>query len=169
MRHVLAQIRRPEQRARDREARLEAAASLVRLLAGVLDLGPALALFSVFFESAPWAPSTWFALWLALGTAFLGVSPGQWLMRLRVRTDADADVPPARAAVRALLQWGWFVPLTLTYSLTSYAAPVVVIAPVGVGGAAWAGVALLGALPAALRKPTLVDRLTRTRVLVDVR
>jgi hypothetical protein len=28
---------------------------------------------------------------------------------------------------------------------------------------------LLGALPAALRKPTLVDRLTRTRVLVDVR
>ena len=39
----------------------------------------------------------------------------------------------------------------------------------GVAGLAWAGVVLLGTLPAALRKPTLVDRLTRTRVLVDVR
>jgi hypothetical protein len=30
-------------------------------------------------------------------------------------------------------------------------------------------VVLIGALPAVLRRPTLVDRLTRTRVLVDVR
>jgi hypothetical protein len=30
-------------------------------------------------------------------------------------------------------------------------------------------VALLGALPALVRSPSLVDRLTRTRVLVDVR
>jgi len=34
---------------------------------------------------------------------------------------------------------------------------------------AWGVLALLGTLPAALRKPSLVDWLTRTRVLVDVR
>ena len=144
-------------------------APLVRLLAGVIDVLPALAVFLLSFEPAPWAPSAWLALWLALGIAFLDASPGQWLMRLRVRTDTDGDVPPGRAAVRALLQWGWFVPLTLTYSLASYAAPAVVVIPVGAAGAVWAAGAVLGALPAALRKPTLVDRLTRTRVLVDVR
>ncbi|HUM12037.1 MAG TPA: protein kinase [Myxococcaceae bacterium] len=146
-----------------------APAPLVRLLAGVIDLLPALAVFYFLFEAAPWAPAAWFALWLALGIAFLGASPGQWLMRLRVRTDADGDVPPARAAMRALLQWGWFAALSLAYSLISHSAPVLAYGPLGVGGAAWAAVVLLGALPAALRKPTLVDRLTRTRVLVDVR
>ena len=146
-----------------------APAPLVRLLAGVLDLLPALAVFYFFFETAPWAPSTWFAFWLALGIVFLGASPGQWLMRLRVRTEADGDMLPSRAAVRALLQWGWFAALSLTYSLISHSAPVVVAGTLGVVGAVWAAVALLGALPAALRKPTLVDRLTRTRVLVDVR
>jgi hypothetical protein len=40
---------------------------------------------------------------------------------------------------------------------------------VGYPGLGWAAVVLLGALPAVLRRPTLVDRLTRTRVLVDVR
>jgi hypothetical protein len=90
-------------------------------------------------------------------------------MRLRVRTHADGDVPPLRAAARALLQWGWTAALALAYSLISHSAPLVAYAPLGVGGAIWAAVALLGALPAALRKPTLVDWLTRTRVLVDVR
>ncbi len=146
-----------------------APAPLVRLLAGGIDLLPALAVFYFLFEAAPWAPAAWFALWLALGIAFLGASPGQWLMRLRIRTDADGDVPPARAAVRALLQWGWFAALSLAYSLISHSAPVLAYGSLGVGGAVWAAVVLLGALPAALRKPTLVDRLTRTRVLVDVR
>ena len=35
--------------------------------------------------------------------------------------------------------------------------------------AVWGGLMLLGALPALARLPTLVDRLTGTRVLVDVR
>jgi len=146
-----------------------APAPLVRLVAGLLDLVPAAGVFLLFFEKAPWAAPGWFSLWLGLGVAFLDASPGQWLMRLRVRTGADGDVPPLRAGARALLQWGWTAALALAYSLISHSASAVAYAPLGVGGAAWATLALLGLLPAALRKPTLVDRLTRTRVLVDVR
>ncbi|HEY1416419.1 MAG TPA: RDD family protein, partial [Myxococcaceae bacterium] len=143
-------------------------APLVRAIAGLLDLAPAIGIFVPFVEKAPWAAPTWFALWLALGSTFLGASPGQWLMRLRVRTAADGDVPPLRTLARALLQWGWAVLLAVGYSLITHGvdttASVLVI--VGIG---WGALALLGTLPAALRKPTLVDRLTRTRVLVDVR
>ncbi|HET9158505.1 MAG TPA: serine/threonine-protein kinase, partial [Myxococcaceae bacterium] len=145
-----------------------APAPLVRLVAGLLDLLPAAGLFVLFFEKAPWAAPAWLALWLALGIAFLGASPGQWLMRLRVRTTADGDVPPPRDIARALLQWGWAVVVAIGYSLITHgvdtSASVVMIV-----GVAWGVLALLGTLPAALRKPSLVDWLTRTRVLVDVR
>ena len=141
---------------------------LVRIIAGLLDLLPAIGVFVPFVEKAPWAAPTWFALWLCLGIAFLGASPGQWLMRLRVRTDADGDVPPLRALVRALLQWGWSAALAVGYSLITHGVDTTASALVLLG-VAWGSVALLGTLPAALRKPTLVDRLTRTRVLVDVR
>jgi len=145
-----------------------APAPVVRLLSGMLDLLPALAIFYLCFERAPWAAPAWLALWFGLGIAFLGASPGQWLMRLRVRTTADGDVPPGRAAIRALLQWGWSADLALTYSLLRYSLETLALG-LGIVGLLWAAVALLGALPAALRKPTLVDVLTRTRVLVDVR
>jgi len=145
-----------------------APAPLVRFVAGLLDLLPAAGLFVLFFEKAPWAAPAWLALWLALGIAFLGASPGQWLMRLRVRTTADGDVPPPRDIARALLQWGWAAVVAIGYSLITHgvdtSASVVMIV-----GVAWGVLALLGTLPAALRKPSLVDWLTRTRVLVDVR
>ena len=77
-------------------------------------------------------------------------------------------VPPLRALKRAVLQWGWAAVVAIGYSLITHGvdttASVLMIL-----GVAWAALALLGALPAALRKPTLVDWLTRTRVLVDVR
>ena len=145
-----------------------APAPVVRLAACLLDLLPALAILRFWFEKAPWAAPLWLLLWLALGIAFLDASPGKWLMRLRLRTEADGDVPPLRAAARALLQWGWFAPLSFALSLL-YASAGTLAATLGICGLAWAALVLLGALPAALRKPTLVDRLTRTRVLVDVR
>jgi hypothetical protein len=39
----------------------------------------------------------------------------------------------------------------------------------GLTTAAWAGAVLLGSFPALGRRPTLVDSVTGTRVLVDVR
>ena len=143
-------------------------APVVRALAGMLDLLPALGILRFCFERMPWAAPLWFAVWLALGIGFLRASPGQWLMRLRLRTEADGDVPPVRAAIRALLQWGWFAPLSFALSLL-YASAGALASAIGLGGLAWCAVVLLGALPALLRRPTLVDRLTRTRVLVDVR
>jgi predicted Ser/Thr protein kinase len=149
-----------------------APAPVVRVIAGLLDLLPALGVFLLCLEKAevvlPWVPPIWFALWLGLGTALLDASPGQWLMRLRVRTEGDGDVPPLRSAGRAVLQWGWAAAVAAGFGLIrqSVGTTAEVIA---VLGGVWALVVLLGTLPAALRKPTLVDRLTRTRVLVDVR
>ena len=141
---------------------------LVRGLAGLLDLLPALAVLRFTFFRAPWAAPLWFAAWLVLGHLALGASPGQWLMRLRLRTEDDGDVAPWRGAGRALLQWGWYAPLAIAFRLlyVSAGSETLVLGWVGLG---WAAVALLGLLPALLRRPTLVDRLTRTRVLVDVR
>ena len=139
-----------------------------RALAGMLDALLALAILRFCFEKAPWAAPLWFAVWFGLGIAFLHASPGQWLMRLRLRTVADGDVPAVRATVRALLQWGWFAPLSFALSLL-YASAGALASAIGLAGLLWAALVLLGTLPAALRRPTLVDRLTRTRVLVDVR
>ena len=141
---------------------------LVRGLAGLLDLLPALAVLRFTFFRAPWAAPLWFAAWLVLGHLALGASPGQWLMRLRLRTEEDGDVAPWRGAGRALLQWGWYAPLAIAFRLlyVSAGSETLVLGWVGLG---WAAVALLGLLPALLRRPTLVDRLTRTRLLVDVR
>jgi hypothetical protein len=145
-----------------------APAPLVRVIAGLLDLAPAVAIYVPTHVQSPWAAPAFLALWLALGTAFLSASPGEWLMRLRVRTDADGDLPPVRAAVHALLQWGGVLLLGIGYSLVTHGVDTAAVALV-IAGLGWAAIALLGSLPAALRKPTLVDRLTRTRVLVDVR
>src|SRR5262249_1223260 len=136
--------------------------------AGLLDFLPAAGVFVLCFEKAPWAAPVWFALWLALGIVFLGASPGQWLMRLRVRTRADGDIPPLRAAARALLQWGWAALVAIGYSLITHgvdtAASVLMIL-----GVAWGALALLGTLPAALRKRALVVSLPRARLLGDWR
>ncbi len=116
----------------------------------------------------------------ALGRAALvrGVARAGHRLPQRVpRAVADAPAAPdgggwRRAAaarrIRALLQWGWFAPLSFALSLL-YASAGALASAIGFGGLAWAAVVLLGALPAVLRRPTLVDRLTRTRVLVDVR
>ena len=90
---------------------------LVRALAGALDLLPALAVLNFTFARAMWAAPLFFAGWLVLGHLGLGASPGQWLMRLRLRTEDDGQVSPWRGTARALLQWGWFAVLVVAYWL----------------------------------------------------
>jgi hypothetical protein len=107
-------------------------------------------------------------VWLVLGHLLLGTSPGQWLMRLRVRTALDGDVSLTRAAARALLQYGALLPLAFTL-FAVYTRGDAVVNALGLLTVVWGGLALLGALPTLARRPTLVDRLTRTQVLVDVR
>jgi hypothetical protein len=141
---------------------------LVRLLAALLDLAPFAVLLRYTYDWAPWMAPCALFLSLALGHALLGASPGQWLMRLRVRTAGDGDVSPGRAAARAVLQYGAFFPLAFTLSAL-YTRGAAVVNALGLTTAAWAGAVLLGSLPALGRRPTLVDSLTGTRVLVDVR
>ena len=141
---------------------------VVRLLAALFDLVPFAILLRFTYSWAPWvAPSALF-LSLALGYLLLGASPGQWLMRLRVRTVRDGDVSLARAAARALLQYGAFFPLAFTLSAL-YTRGNAVVTALALLTLVWGGLPLLGSLPALARLPTLVDRLTHTRVLVDVR
>ena len=141
---------------------------LVRLLAALLDVLPFAVVLRFTYNWAPWVAPCALFLSLALGQLMLSASPGQWLMRLRLRTADDGDVSLARAAVRALLQYGGFFPLAFTL-FALYARGTAVVDALGLLTLVWAGVPLLGALPALLRLPTLVDRVTGTRVLVDVR
>ena len=141
---------------------------LVRLLAAVLDVLPFAFLLRFTYAWAPWLAPGGLFLSLALGHLLLGASPGQWLMRLRVRTAGDGDVTPGRAAARALLQYGAFFPLAFTLSAL-YSRGDTAVNALGLLTAVWGGLMLAGALPAVARRPTLVDRLTGTRVLVDVR
>jgi serine/threonine protein kinase len=141
---------------------------LVRLLSALLDLLPFAVLLRFTYGWAPWIAPCSLLLSLGLGHLLLGATPGQWLMRLRVRTTGDGDLSPARAAARALLQYGAFFPLAFTLSAL-YTRGAAVVNLLGLVTVLWAGLALLGALPSLVRGPTLVDRLTRTRVLVDVR
>jgi hypothetical protein len=141
---------------------------LVRALAALFDVVPFAILLRFSYGFAPWlAPAALF-LSLVLGHLVLGASPGQWLMRLRVRTSRDGDVSAARAGARTFLQYGAFLPLAFTLSAL-YTRGEAVVTALGLLTAAWGGLALLGTLPALARLPTLVDRLTQTRVLVDVR
>src|SRR4030095_8746053 len=74
-----------------------------------------------------------------------------------------AAPPGPPAAAPALLQGAWTAALAPASSLISHSAPLLAYGPLGVGGAAWAAIVLLGALPGALRQPTVVDLITRTR------
>ncbi|HXX30950.1 MAG TPA: serine/threonine-protein kinase [Myxococcaceae bacterium] len=141
---------------------------LVRLLAALLDLTPFAVLLRFTYGWAPWMAPCALFLSLALGHLLLGASPGQWLMRLRVRTSGDGDVSAGRAAARALLQYGAFFPLAFTLSAL-YTRGAALVNALGLVTIVWAAAVLLGALPALGRRATLVDRLTGTRVLVDVR
>jgi tRNA A-37 threonylcarbamoyl transferase component Bud32 len=141
---------------------------LVRLLAALLDLLPFALVLRFTYGWAPWVGPCALFVSLALGHLLLGASPGQWLMRLRVRTVGDGDLSLARAAARAFLQYGAFFPLAFTV-FALYTRGDRLVNALGLLTVVWGGLAFLGALPALARLPTLVDRLTRTRVLVDVR
>jgi uncharacterized RDD family membrane protein YckC len=111
------------------------------------------------------------ALWVSGGAALLHATPGQWLMRLHLRTIRDTEPSPFRAFIRFALQHGWLLFAALTAN-----------AIYGSGGevrmnAAFAGAVLLGA-PSLLgslaalftrRKQALHDRLTGTMVLLNTR
>lgn len=143
------------------------ASPLVRAVAWAVDVAPFVALGAAAYEAAPWAaPLLFFVAGLA-GLAVVGSSPGVWMLRLRLRTVDDGDVSVGRGFARFLLQHGWMPCASLGFSAL-YASSA--LAPLFVVGVVWFAVIALGALGAlAGSRQTLHDKVTRTRVLVDIR
>jgi uncharacterized RDD family membrane protein YckC len=147
------------------------APQVTRAIAWFLDFAPSSFLAVTFgADQAAWA----FALlppWYLLGAYFLGASPGQWVMRLRLRRAPDLRPGLMRIIARGTIQHAWTLPVALLlgaiYSSAGNAKLLtLVIASV---------VALLPTIPGCLtaffnrEKKTVVDILTGTRVLLDVR
>jgi hypothetical protein len=102
-----------------------------------------------------------------LGLATLGATPGQWLMRLRLRTRRDGEVSLSRGLARCLLEHGFLLVLALFYAAAYGSSPYAT--PLGVLGLILGAISLLGSIGAFFgTKQTLHDRLTGTRVLVDI-
>ncbi|MBX7114163.1 MAG: protein kinase [Myxococcaceae bacterium] len=110
-------------------------------------------------------------LWVMGGIVALGATPAQWMMRLALRRPPDNPVSPLRGLMRFLLQHVWLafgiLLVSSVYESASetvhatYALLTVTFALLGLGGA--------GAALFSKERRTLVDRMTRTVVLVDVR
>jgi serine/threonine protein kinase len=143
------------------------ATPLVRAVAWAVDVAPFVALGAAAYEAAPWAaPLLFFVAGLA-GLIVVGSSPGVWMLRLRLRTVDDGDVSVGRGFARFLLQHGWMPCASVGFSAL-YASSA--LAPLFVVGAVWFAVIALGALGAlGGARQTLHDKVTRTRVLVDIR
>ncbi len=143
----------------------------MRVLAWLIDLAPSTWLAWMFgAEQAAWA----FALlppWYLLGVAWLGASPGQWLMRLKLRRDPDLRPSLLRAAARGTLQHAWTLPTALLLGAVYSSADDARVLTLAVAASALALPTFPGCLTRFLNpdRKTAVDLLSGTRVLLDVR
>jgi hypothetical protein len=137
----------------------------VRGLALLLDLVPFAAALRFTYQRYPFTAFALLAIQLVLGLAWLQATPGQWLMRLTLRADNGGDLPLVRGLLRAALQLGFLLPLSLflneAYNDGRAAAAL------GIVAIAWGVLSLLGSLWAlAPGGQTLFDRIVRAKVLV---
>ncbi len=161
MRELLAQLRRASPQP------TVPAPPILRVLVWAADVAPFVVASAATYVMAPWAGPALFFLAGMIGLIVVGSSPGIWLLRLRLRTVDDGDVSIGRGFVRFVLQHGWYVPLTIGFSAL-YASSDLVYA--FVFGAVWFAASVVGSAGAFFGlKQTLHDKLTGTRVLVDVR
>ncbi len=146
------------------------ASAMQRILAWLIDV----AIFAAAARPTVqlFAPTGFIALacWGVLGFLVVGSTPGQWMMRTVLRRPGDLKVSLPRRLARFTLQHGWLLFLSLTLA-SLYGSE-------GSATAVWAGLAglgfaagVLGSLAALFSKQrrTLIDILTGTQVLVDVR
>jgi serine/threonine protein kinase len=149
------------------------ASPLLRALSWAFDVLPFALVFKMLFGNPALTgvagPIAFGGLFLAtgLGLATLGATPGQWLMRLRLRTRRDGEVSLSRGLLRCLLQHGFLLMLALFYAAAYGSSPYA--SSLGVIALIFGMVSLVGALGSLFgTKQTLYDRLTGTRVLVDI-
>jgi hypothetical protein len=142
-----------------------------RLMAWALDIAVALVVARFTVQTLPALAFIWLGLWTCVGGLLLGATPGQWLIRSHLRTPQDTEVSATRLLLRFILQYLWFLPALLAVS-GIYASEMGVFtqAMALVAGVLFIIVSL-GTLPSFFGRQaaTLHDRLSGTRVLVDVR
>jgi serine/threonine protein kinase len=142
------------------------ASPTTRLGVWCVDVLPLLLAAGAFYQKAPWLCPPLFVL-AGVGAALLRSTPGQRLMRLRLRTRNDLDVTRVHAGVRFLVQYGWYLPASIGLAALYASSDLDVLLLAAMG---WLGIAALGGLGALTRGGrTLVDVATRTRLLVDTR
>jgi len=138
---------------------------MLRALSLVIDLVPFSLTIYLTLGHIPGLPSGVLLVWLLAGLVWLSATPGQWAMRLWLRTNDGGDVPLWRTLSRSLLQLGWLLPAEISLWLAPRSASGSVA--VLLLASAWAAVSLLGSLLVfGSRGQTLHDRLTGTHVLI---
>jgi hypothetical protein len=146
------------------------APSTPRVLSWLVDLAVFAAVARGTLQQWPLLSFAALAVWVIAGAAVLGATPGQWVMRLMLRRPPDLRVPFSRVLLRFAAQHGWLafgaLAVALVYQKESvetylYALFAAALFLVGVGGS------VLHLFTRERR--TLVDLLSGTRVLVDVR
>jgi len=147
------------------------ATPLQRLLAYALDVAVLAAVTRPTIQSWPLAGFAALAVWVIAGAALLHATPGQWLMRLHLRTTRDTEPSPLRSSLRFAAQHGWLLFALLTVNA--------IYASAGQGrtlalfalAAALGAVSVLGSVAALFtkRRQALHDLLTGTLVLVNTR
>jgi hypothetical protein len=147
------------------------ASAVMRVLAWLIDV-------SIFAAAARFtvqlfAPTGFIALalWVALGLFLTGSTPGQWMMRTVLRRPGDLPVSRLRGLARFLMQHGWlaFASWAVAGLYRSESATLVLGAAVGAGIGFLFGVLGSAAALFTTKRRTLVDILSGTEVLVDVR
>jgi serine/threonine protein kinase len=137
----------------------QVSATLVqRLLATAIDLALFASVARFTFQMLPWAGFAALAVWVLAGCRLLSATPGQWMMRLHLRTLEGAEPTFGASLLRFALQHSWllFASLALRAVYRSEGQ----VLTFGFAGAAL--VLLLVGLTG------LHNRLSKTRVLVDV-
>ena len=144
------------------------ASSVVRVLAWLIDLFVFLGAFRFTYQAFALAGVLTLAVFWLGGAALTGSSPGQWMMRLALRSVDDRRLSWGHLALRFVLQHGALAFFSLVAAALYQSSSPVLWLALGVVFAllAWGGSALAFFGP---ERRTLVDRLTGARVIVDVR
>ncbi len=145
------------------------AATVPRVLSWLVDVAIFSAVTRVTLQVWPLLGFLALFGWVVMGALVVGSTPGQWMLRLKLRKPPDNPAPLGRVVLRFATQHGWlaFASLTVASIYESSGAALFVYAGlgallflVGVGGSVLA--------PFSKERRTLADRLSGTRVLVDV-
>jgi hypothetical protein len=145
------------------------AGSAPRWLSWLIDLAVFAAVTRATLQVAPLLGFAALALWVLSGELLFGATPGQRMMRLKLRRPPDLRPTLPRILLRFVLQHGWLAFGALAVASLYRSADVLSYAYAGTAALLFA-LGVLGSVSRFFNKDrrTLVDLLSGTRVLVDV-